>query len=335
MEVREVRKMLILSPHNPFLRSSGGENRIYLIMRELAKQNRVILFCPTGKKENLPNIDVYQVFEDKAKNKLLNLAMAIKLKDIIKKESPEVIQLEFPWQAINLWLIGQKYNLVAHNVEFIRFKRSKSFLWPIIFLYEILACQLAKKVICVSDKDKIFFVRYLKVNISKIEVMENPVDKTVFFKNKRVKDKVRKELGLKEGELFIMFFGQLNYVPNSEALYNIKNEIIPRLEQSKTKYKIVICGKGDGRGLLKSFEHKNLLFKGFVEKIQDYINASDVIIAPFNSGSGTRIKILEALACHKRVISTSVGAEGVSKNQLLVIEDDWDNFVNKLVALYQ
>ena len=328
--------MLILSPHNPFLRSSGGENRIYLIMRALAKQNRIILFCPRGKTEMLPNVDVYQEFEDKAQNKFLNLAVARKLKDLIKKENPEEIQLEFPWQAANLWLIGQKYNLVAHNVEFIRFKRVKSVLWPIIFLYELVACHLANKVICVSDKDKKFFVRYLKISPSKIEVVENPVDTTVFFENNSIKDKIRIELGIREAEIFVLFFGQLDYAPNVEALLNIKKEIIPRLDQKKCDsqigYKLVVCGKGDGRGLLASYKHKNLIFLGFVENIQDYINASDVIIVPLDSGSGTRIKILEALACKKRVVSTSVGAEGISENQLLDIEDDWDNFVNKMVA---
>ena len=327
-------KILILSPHNPFMRSSGAENRIYLIMIAMAKNNQIVLICPAGKTESLHNISVYQEFEDKAVCKTININLIIRLVKIIKREKPDSIQLEFPWQAINLWLIGQKYNLVEHNVEFIRFKRVKSFLWPLIFLYEMLACKLASKIICVSEKDKEFLIKYLRCNSSKIEVKENPVDSNIFFYNTSNKEKVREKSGVKKEELFIMFFGQLNYAPNVEALYNIKNEIIPRLEQSKTKYKIVICGRGEGRGLLKSFEHKNLLFLGFVENIQDYINASDVIIAPFNSGSGTRIKILEALACHKRVISTAIGAEGISKNQLLEIEDDWGNFVKKLVALY-
>ncbi len=165
--------------------------------------------------------------------------------------------------------------------------------------------------------------------LSKLKI-ENPVDTKIFYPNPKISNRIRRNLGLKKDEKFILFFGQLNYQPNVEALKIIKKEVIPRLEKRGINYKIVICGKGDGKGLLKEFKHQNLIFKGFVDKIQDYINASDVVIAPLESGSGTRIKILEALACNKRVISTTIGAEGIKQNKFLEVEDDWQKFVEKI-----
>jgi glycosyltransferase involved in cell wall biosynthesis len=167
------------------------------------------------------------------------------------------------------------------------------------------------------------------LNSNKIKIIENPVDREVFYP-KDTKNLIRKKLQLKQKDKFILFFGQLNYKPNIEALEIIKNEIIPRLDSYKKQYKIAVCGAGNGKGFLKEFKHKNIIFKGFVNKIQDYINASDVVIVPLKSGSGTRIKILEALACKKRVISTSIGAEGIKPNKLLEVEDDWNKFVEKI-----
>jgi glycosyltransferase involved in cell wall biosynthesis len=325
-----MKKILILSPHNPFLRSNGGENRIYLIIKELSKENKIILVCPNGKKEKLKNVKIYQEFEDKPNKKTLNFSLIKRLKEIIKIENPNKIQIEYLWQGINIILLGENYIIDAFDIVFLRFKRAGSLLWLPLFLYEILVYTLAQKIICVSETDKNYLMTYFKLNSSKIKIIENPIDKTKFFPNPKVKNEIRTELQLKNKEKLILFFGQLDYKPNIEALEVIKDKIIPGLNRTNKRYKIVICGKGDGKGLLNQFKSNNLVFKGFVNRIQDYINAADVVIAPLKSGSGTRIKILEALACKKRVVSTSIGAEGIKTNKLLEIENDWEKFVKRI-----
>lgn len=324
-----MKKIMILSPHNPFLRSNGGENRIFLLAEEYSKKMNVILVCPRGKISS-KKIKVYQPFKDSAKEKTFNFKLIKELRSIIGKEKPDLLQVEFPWQSINLMLLGKRFILDEHNVEFLRFKRTKSKKWFLIYLYELLACKYAKKIICVSRTDEKFINKYFWIGNEKTEVIENPVDKKLFFPNKKNKIKIKRKLGMKNSEKFILFFGQLDYQPNVEAIEVIKNKILPKLDKKKQKYKIVICGKGDGKGILKKFHHKNLIFKGFVNEIQKYVNSADVVIAPLISGSGTRIKILEALACKTRVISTSIGAEGINKNRYLEVEDDWNEFVKKI-----
>jgi len=68
-----------------------------------------------------------------------------------------------------------------------------------------------------------------------------------------------------------------------------------------------------------------------VPDINRFINSVDLIIAPLISGSGTRIKILEAVGQSKRVISTKIGAEGIDEticgDNLIIVEDnDWCEF---------
>ena len=327
----KMNKTIVISPHDIFPPKDGGERRIYLLLKEMLNDKEVELLSPiieNKEKMDLP-ITIHEVFENKAKKKLLNKDIIKKLSEIDKDKKSE-IQLEYIWQGINLILSNRKYIVDAHNVEFLRFKRTSSKIWPIVFLYELLVFKLAKRIVCVSETDKEYISKYFRINKDKIEVKENPVDKDIFYPNLKNKEKIRESLNVSKDEKLILFFGQLNYKPNIGALNLIKEEIIPRLDKSGKKYKLVVCGRGDGKGVLKTFNHKNFIFLGFVDKIEDYINSSDVIIAPILSGSGTRIKILEALACNKKVVSTSIGAEGIKSNSLLKIEDEWDEFVKEI-----
>lgn len=89
-----------------------------------------------------------------------------------------------------------------------------------------------------------------------------------------------------------------------------------------------------GGGYEFNFKHDSIIFTGVVNHIEHYINASDVIIAPTLKGGGTRIKILEAIACGKKVISTKRGAEGLI-NELtkpfLEIADNWNDFAECII----
>jgi len=325
--------MILISPHDVFPPRDGGERRIYLLIKELVKSYNIIYVGPVLTNKNsvdLP-IEIVEVFPNKAKYKTFNITLIKTLRDMLNKYPDAEIRLEFPWQGINLLLLGKRFILDEHNVEFLRFKRAGLKKWLIVYIYEFIICHLSNRIICVSETDKNYFIKYLKLDPAKIEIIENPVDTSIFYQDSKNNGKIRQELGLKDSEKFILYFGHMDNHPSVEALGVIINNILPGLEKRKVSYKLIICGKGNGRGLLKSLNHKNVIFKGLVDRIQDYINASDVVIVPLKSGSGTRMKILESLACGKRVISTTIGAEGLKENKLLEIEDDWERFIDLTV----
>jgi glycosyltransferase involved in cell wall biosynthesis len=74
---------------------------------------------------------------------------------------------------------------------------------------------------------------------------------------------------------------------------------------------------------------------GFVENIQPYIAGAKVYVAPLRVGGGTRLKLLEAMAMGKAIVSTSLGAEGfpVANGQELILADDPVTFAQAVLHL--
>ena len=74
---------------------------------------------------------------------------------------------------------------------------------------------------------------------------------------------------------------------------------------------------------------------GFVDDIRPYIDEAAVMVVPIRIGSGTRLKILDAMAMGKAIVSTSVGCEGINVNngKNILIADDPEDFANKTIEL--
>src|SRR4030065_917814 len=215
-----MKKMILISPHDVFPPRDGGERRIYLLTRELAKSYNVIFVGPhleNKKSVDIP-INIVEAFPNKAKYKTFNINLIKTIKDLLRQNPDAEIRLEFPWQGINLLLLGRRFIIDEHNVEFLRFKRVGSWIWGFVYIYEFVLCHIARQVICVSRTDKDFFVKYFRLNPDKIEVVENPVDTTIFFPDAGNVKKIRRELGLKDNERFVLFFGHLDNRPAIEAL---------------------------------------------------------------------------------------------------------------------
>ncbi len=148
--------------------------------------------------------------------------------------------------------------------------------------------------------------------------------------NKHKRDEMRRRLSVSEGTPLILFNGKLDYKPNLEAVEIILKEILPRVLNEFPRAKFLVVGNNPPLEL----SHDNLIFTGVVDCIEDYINASDVVICPLLSGGGTRFKILEAIACGKPVISTTLGAEGLVNKEIepyLKCKDNWDQFAQEVI----
>jgi glycosyltransferase involved in cell wall biosynthesis len=129
----------------------------------------------------------------------------------------------------------------------------------------------------------------------------------------------------------VVFFGTLSYEPNADAVQYLAEEIKPRLVTA-------LGGPVDIR-IVGAVPHKlqylrnleGVTVTGYVDDIAAEIRAASVVAVPLRSGSGTRLKVLEAFALQTPVVSTSIGCEGIQAHAgvHLFVADDPDEFAQR------
>lgn len=200
-----------------------------------------------------------------------------------------------------------KVLLRAHNVEFRIWERlaeAETSIFKRIFLkklardlkqYELKYLKATDGIACISDADKEQFKALgIKVPMCTIPVS---MDFTP-----------TEPLNLKSSDFF--FLGSMNWQPNIEAVDFLLKEIFPQIQVLLPEARLHLAGSFMPEKLLK-LNQKNVTVHGKVADVKDFMSSSGILIVPLKSGSGIRIKILEALASGVPVIATSVGFEGI------------------------
>jgi len=134
----------------------------------------------------------------------------------------------------------------------------------------------------------------------------------------------------------IIYTGQMGWHPNEDAVVYFADNIYPLVKDKIPDIKFFIVGSNTTKKVKRLSQKDNTIeVTGRVDDIRTYIDTSAVYIVPLRIGSGTRIKILEALAMKKPVISTSVGCEGLglADGENILIADKPDEFADKVVSL--
>lgn len=341
-------KILIIAPFEIFPPYWGAANRIYNITKCLAADFRVTLLYVRYRQllitedindplVNSKHFRVTGITSFGKYSQIFNPLLIITGLLLYCRERFSFILAETGWSGLHALLLSSltriPYVIDEHNVEWVAFKRMNrggKLGVSLLKLYERIICRLANKLICVSEVDKELLASELKIPRSKIVVIPNAVDLERFHPDTSERDMVRQTLGVSANAPLILFNGKLDYKPNYEAVGLIFHSIMPRVLKDIPNAKFLIVGNNPP----PEFHHDGLIFTGTVDSIEDYINASDVVICPLLSGGGTRFKILEAIACGKRVISTTIGAEaliGQETEAHLTCVNDWDHFALDII----
>lgn len=134
----------------------------------------------------------------------------------------------------------------------------------------------------------------------------------------------------------LFHLGSLDWEPNIEGLRWFLSEIWPQILKTEPLLQFFVAGRNASTDFIKYIQSfKNVIYDGEVEDANQYINSKSIMIVPLRSGSGMRIKILEGLALSKVIVSTQIGAEGITAKdgQEIVIADDVPAFVEKIISL--
>lgn len=137
--------------------------------------------------------------------------------------------------------------------------------------------------------------------------------------------------------LRIGFFGGLDYGPNRDAVGWLAREVAPALARAApVPWEIHLIGRG-GPELLAELGARDprLVAHGFVPDVAPYLASCRAVVVPLRAGGGTRIKVLEALAHGRPVVSTTLGAEGLAlrDGEHLLVGDTADDLAHALAGL--
>jgi glycosyltransferase involved in cell wall biosynthesis len=178
----------------------------------------------------------------------------------------------------------------------------------------------AALLLATSEHDKTTFQRLM--NVPNIAVIPNGVDLREF----------RPIGGIGEpGE--ILFTGLMSYYPNQQAIRWFLEEVFPKVQLAIPAARLIVAGAAPPQWLLGR-RSPAVVVSGAVPDMRPYFHRARVVIAPLKIGGGTRVKILEAQAMERPVVSTSLGAEGLNtRSSAIVLADDADCFAAQVIRL--
>ena len=228
-------------------------------------------------------------------------------------------------------------SLTDHDVSYLKCFRmaskSSNFFMKIFCYFESYKLKmLESKVIneveltvVVSEVDKKILQRLCPG--ARFEIIENGVDVDKFlpsFSQSEPKN--------------LLWIGGFNHNPNKQGIYWFLEEIYPLIKILVPTIKLVLIG-GGVTNKLKRFASADSSIKilGFVDDPIPYLQRATVFVAPILSGGGTRLKLLEAMAAGKAIVTTSIGAEGIEgeNNIHFLLADSNKEFANSTVRLLE
>ena len=224
--------------------------------------------------------------------------------------------------------------LFEHNIEYVIWRRlaelerqpwKRALLeieWRKMRRYERASCATADLTVAVSEDDR----QRLEALAPSARSVAIPtgVD-TEYFKPRHGPEIPRR----------LVFTGSMDWYPNEDAILYFTEAILPTIRAEIPDVSVVVVGRQPSPQLRAAAEQAGIVVTGTVDDVRPYVDGAAVYIVPLRAGGGTRLKIFEALAMGKAVVSTTVGAEGLAltPGRDVLIADEPEAFARSVTAL--
>ena len=344
---------------------TGGKIRSYNILRQLARQNSVTFFSFYAAHDPDQHAELKNIFD-----RVVTIPLSISapksiaemrdygirlfssepygitkfcrpevrrgLQALLEQESYDVILCDFIAAAgVIPWNCATPKVLFTHNVEASIWQRhyevATNAIWKAISWLEWRKMKAAEErylrladlVLTVSETDRDAFSSIL--DPQKLTVIPTGVDVDYFQPTPE-----------KEGKNSLVFTGSMDWLPNEDAIFHFADAILPLIKQRVSDISLIVVGRNPSRKLQAlAASEKSIELTGWVNDIRPFLGRGAVCIVPLRIGGGTRLKIFEAMAMGKAVVSTSVGAEGlaVRSGENILLADKPNDFAESVISL--
>jgi len=253
----------------------------------------------------------------------------------LAKSDTDLVVADFLFAAVNVRMPGDVPVLVfAHNVEYLIWQRLAhlesspwkralfEMEWRKVRACERDVCRRADLTIAVSDDDKERLAE-LGAGIRAASIPTG-VD-TGYFRPR----------GAAEVPARLVFSGSMDWHPNEDAVCYFVDTILPRIRAEAPAASFTIVGRNPSARVRELAAQPGVIVTGTIGDVRPAIGEASVYVVPLRAGSGTRIKIFEALAMGKAVVSTTVGAEGLAleSGRHFLAADTPHDFANAVIRL--
>lgn len=132
----------------------------------------------------------------------------------------------------------------------------------------------------------------------------------------------------------IVFLGSMDWEPNIDAVSYFCRDIFPRIRAQFPSAIFQIVGRNP-HASVRQLAGESVEVTGTVPSVREYLQQATVVVVPLRAGGGTRLKIFEAMATGKALVSTTIGAEGlaVQSGRDLILADDARSFADATILL--
>ena len=187
---------------------------------------------------------------------------------------------------------------------------------------ELAACRGADHVLTVSEPDRAVLQEALPG--LPVTVVPNGVDLAHF-----------RPIPPAATDTGVVFVGKMDYRPNVRAAVWFCTEILPAIRRERPDCPVTIVGAQPTAAVRALERLPGVTVTGAVPDTRPYVSRAAVTVVPIRAGSGTRLKILEALALGRAVVSTTAGCEGLNvvDGEQLLVADEPDLFARHVVRL--
>jgi sugar transferase (PEP-CTERM/EpsH1 system associated) len=352
-------RVLVVSAHLPYPPRWGFGTRVYQLMRQIASRHDATLLCYASPgnenvarlREDFPVEAVERKPESIAAKRLSQLRslasrmpydchtfhsreMQQAIDRLFAEQDFDLVQLESTLLTPFRFPAGTRIVLDEHNIDYETYARMhetessalrRAFYrdqerrfqrWERRWWNEVVAC------VATSEREAEIMRRHAPNTL--VAAVPNGVDVEYFHPDATPVE-----------PRTLVFNGVLDYRPNIDGVNFLVDEVLPLLRERFPDVRLTVVGRG-AASEVRALERRGVEATGEVPDVRPYLRRAAVVVVPIRMGSGTRLKVVEALALAKPVVSTAVGCEGVDVHdrEHLLIGDTAQTFAAQVERLF-